>query len=50
MPVVATLQQVNGMFLRPFREKVDIETVILLLVLWGCVTGMWHLVLERIEL
>jgi len=42
--------QVNAMMLRPFRQRVDLESVVLLLVLLLVITGGWHLVLERVEL
>lgn len=49
-PMLRTIGQVNGMLLRPFREPVDLETAVLLLVLLGLAAGAWHLVLERVEL
>lgn len=48
--VAATIGLVNQAMLRPFRQRVDIETVALLFVLLAVVAGGWHLVLERVEL
>jgi len=47
---LATIGQVNAMLLRPFRQRVDIETLVLLLALLLVATGSWHLILERVEL
>jgi uncharacterized membrane protein len=48
--MLPTIAQLNAMVLRPFRTQVDIETVALLLALLMVSAGLWHLVLERIEL
>lgn len=45
-----TLGQVNAMLLRPFRQRVDLPTVVLVLVLLLAGSGMWHLVLERLDM
>lgn len=45
-----TPSQINTLLLRPFRQEVDLETVSLLIVLVLVASGMWHLVLERVEL
>ncbi len=38
------------MLLRPFRQQVDLATVALVLVLLLAGSGMWHLVLARIDM
>lgn len=48
--MVETIAGINALVLRPFRERVDIEGLVLLLVLATALAGMWHLVIERIEL
>jgi hypothetical protein len=48
--MTATLAQINAMVLRPFRQRADLPTVALLLVLLLAAAGAWHLVLERVEL
>lgn len=48
--LVATVTRVNGILLRPFRQRVNLLDAALLLVLLLAVAGMWHLVLERLEL
>jgi uncharacterized membrane protein len=48
--MLPTLKQLNGMVLRPFKQPVDLETVLLLLALLLIAAGGWHMVLERIEL
>jgi len=45
-----TIAQVNSMLIRPFRQQVDIETLALVLALLLVAAGMWHMVLERVEL
>jgi hypothetical protein len=46
----ATVQRVNGILLRPFRQRVNLLDAALLLALLLAIAGMWHLVLERLEL
>jgi hypothetical protein len=48
--VAATIGQINKMLWRPFRQRVDMETAVLLLALLLVLCGGWHLVLERVEL
>jgi hypothetical protein len=48
--MLPTLAQLNAMVLRPFRQTVDLETVVLLLALLMVAAGTWQLILERIEL
>ncbi len=48
--VFSTAGNVNGMLLRPFRQRVDLTTVTLLMVLLLVIAGQWHLVLERVEI
>ena len=48
--VVATLGQVNGTLLRPFRQSVSLLDVALVLALLLTVAGMWHLVLDQVEI
>jgi hypothetical protein len=45
-----TVQRVNGILLRPFRQRVNLLDAALLLALLLAIAGMWHLVLERLEL
>lgn len=45
-----TIQRVNGILLRPFRQRVSLVDTALLLVLLLVVTGLWHIVLERIDM
>ncbi len=45
-----TVGRVNAMLLRPFRQRVDLVTVALVLVLLLVAGGMWHLVIERIDM
>jgi hypothetical protein len=44
-----TVYAVNSMLLRPFRQRVDMELVALVLVLLLAIAGQWHLVVERID-
>lgn len=48
--IPATVWRVNALLLRPFAQRVDALDVALVLVLLLAISGMWHLVLERIEL
>ena len=41
---------VNSAILRPFRQRVDLELVILLFVLVLVIGGGWHIVLETVEM
>ncbi len=50
MPIASTIGQVNAMMLRPFRQRVDLTTVVLMLILLLALAGQWHLVLERVEI
>jgi hypothetical protein len=48
--IIGTIGQVNGMVLRPFRQRVDIWNVVLLLIILLAIAGQWHLVLQRIDM
>ncbi len=48
--MLPTLAQLNAMVLRPFRQPVDLELVLLLLALLLIAAGGWNMVLDRIEL
>ncbi len=50
VPPGGIVGQVNSMLLRPFRQQVDMVTVALVLVLLLAASGMWRLVLERIDM
>lgn len=47
---VAAVGQICATVRRPFREQIDLETVVLLLALLLVAAGAWHMVLERVEL
>jgi uncharacterized membrane protein len=48
--MLPTVVQLNAMVLRPFRVRVDIGLIVLLLALLSVAAGAWHLVLDRVEL
>lgn len=48
--MLATVLAVNTLLTRPFRQEVDIETVVLTLALVLFAAGAWHLVLETVEI
>jgi hypothetical protein len=50
MGIFETLLAVNDAVLRPFRQRVDLETITLLLIIALTVAGAWHIVLETVEL
>lgn len=48
--MLSSILAANAILTRPFRQQVDVETVVLALALALIATGGWHLVLERIDL
>jgi hypothetical protein len=40
---------INATVLRPFRQRVDLLTAGLLLVLLLALAGQWHLIIETVE-
>lgn len=48
--MLSTIAAANALLTRPFRKRVDVETTALLLALLIVAAGLWHLVLERVEL
>lgn len=43
------VRQVNAMALRPYRQRVDIVTLVLALAILGLIAGQWHLVVNKLE-
>jgi hypothetical protein len=49
MSLSSTIREVNGTVVAPFTRQVDIVQLGACLVLVLAATGMWHLILERLE-
>jgi hypothetical protein len=47
--VIASIAAINAILIRPFRQRVDLETVSVAFVLLLAVAGGWSIVLDEVR-